>query len=187
LGILNLFAHEGYPGHHTEHQLKEKYLYHQKGYGEVASALLHSPSAVIAEGIATTAGEIIFPGQEIYEWTVEVILKEAGLPAADPEDMEKIATAQRALRYVNGNAAILYHTGELTKEQTVDYIRENALSTKMRAEKAFSFISNPLYRSYIFTYTQGYDLVEQAAGEEKRTLFKRLLMEEFLPSELAVM
>ena len=61
LWLLGTFAHEGYPGHHTEALLKERLLYQGKGYAEQAVALLNSPAAVISEAIATTASEIIFP------------------------------------------------------------------------------------------------------------------------------
>ncbi|HEU0165715.1 MAG TPA: hypothetical protein VFQ54_11780, partial [Thermomicrobiales bacterium] len=32
--LLDLMCHEGYPGHHTEHSLKEQLLYRDRGYGE---------------------------------------------------------------------------------------------------------------------------------------------------------
>lgn len=188
LTLIDTFAHEGYPGHHTEAQLKEQRFYQEKGYGEAAVALLHSPAAVIAEGIATTAVEIIFPEDSQYQWTVDVLLPAAGLSALEtPAEMARIAKAQRDLRYVSGNAAILYHSGQLDREGAIDYLQQYGLGTRERAEKAASFISSPLFRSYIFTYTQGYDLIEQAAGEEKKPLFLRLLQEQWLPSQLATM
>jgi hypothetical protein len=185
IDLANLFAHEGYPGHHTEHQLKEQHLYKEKGYTEYASALLHSPSAVIAEGIATTAAEIIFPDDSIYDWTCSVLLPAAGLPAIEPDHLRRITQAREIARAVSCNAAILFHRGEINAEQAVEYIRTYALSTEKRARQSFSFITNPLFRSYIFTYTEGYKLIEQAAkGGDKRPLFERLLHEEILPSAL---
>lgn len=187
-GVLGLFAHEGYPGHHTEGQLKEKLLYHEKGYAEQAALLLHSPSAVIAEGIATLALEIIFPDDSADAWNDEVLFPAAGIQPDPPEVIRQIHQAREQLRYVSGNAAILYNTGELTPEQTVDYFQTYALSSRPRAEKSFRFISHPLFRSYPFTYTEGYDLIRRAtrAGDEK-PLFRRLLTEQILPSQLAAM
>jgi len=78
LGILSTFAHEGYPGHHTESLLKEISLYREKGYGEQSAMLLHSPAAVIAEGIAVQAVEIIFPDDSHYDWIADVVLPAAG-------------------------------------------------------------------------------------------------------------
>lgn len=187
LDLANLFAHEGYPGHHTEHQLKEKHLYQERGWGEMAAALLHAPWAVTAEGIATTAVEIIFPDASHHDWTAGVLLPEAGLPPADPAQLKRIAKAREALRWVSSNAAILHHTGHLDEAQTVDYIRAYSLATEKRAQQGFRFITNPLFRAYVFTYTEGYTLIEHAARGDKTPIFKRLLVEQILPSRLAAM
>ena len=186
LWLIGTFAHEGYPGHHTEALLKEHLLYQQKGYAEQAVALLNSPSAVISEAIATTASEIIFPNGSEYDWTVDVLLPAAGIDAGETADqIRRIGQAGETLRYVSGNAAIQYHTGQLTKAQTIDYIQTYALVTPERAAKSFSFLSHPLYGSYLFTYTEGYDLITQATkGGDKLPLFRRLLTEQILPSQL---
>ena len=186
LGLINTFAHEGYPGHHTEHILKERLLYREKGYGEQAVALLNSPAAVISEGIATTAVEILFPDGTHYDWTIDVILPAAGIETGETaEQLRRISQAAATLRYVNGNAAIHYHTDQFTKAQTIDYIQTYGLSTAARAAKSFSFLSHPLYGSYLFTYTTGYDLIVQATADgDKLPLFRRLLTEQILPSQL---
>ncbi len=183
--LIGTFAHEGYPGHHTEHMLKEKALYREKGYAEQAAMLLHSPAAVIAEGIATTALEMIFPEDDHHEWNVEVLLPAATIatPPDLAEQLRRISTASADLRYVTGNAAILYHTGKLDREQTIDYIRTYGLVTPERATKSFSFLSHPLYRAYIFTYSVGYDLIKATADPEQT--FRRLLTQQLLPSQLA--
>lgn len=189
LELANLFAHEGYPGHHTEHQLKEQRLYYERGYGETAAALLHSPSAVIAEGIATTAVEIIFPHGSHHDWTVEVLLPAAGLPPADAEALRRIAQARDVLRWVSPNVAILFHTGEINDAQAIEYYQAYGLVTEKRARQSFNFITNPLFRAYIFTYTEGYVLIEQAAaqhGGDKQPVFNRLLVEAVLPSRLVI-
>ncbi len=184
-GLIGTFAHEGYPGHHTEHMLKEMALYRGKGYAEQAAMLLHSPSAVIAEGIATTALKIIFPDGDHHEWTAGEIFPTAGIDEGTDvaSRLQAVDAAARPLRYVNGNAAILYHTGRLDEAQTLEYLQTYGLSTPSRAAKSFSFLSHPLYRSYIFTYSQGYDLI--AATADPRATFLRLLTEQVLPSRIA--
>ncbi|MEZ4516795.1 MAG: hypothetical protein R3C44_08145 [Chloroflexota bacterium] len=116
--LLGTFAHEGYPGHHTEALLKEEALYNQRGYAEQSAMILLSPAAVIAEGIATTALEMIFPEGSGYAWTRDVLLPAAGLNGAAREATEQsqaIGNALRQLRYVTGNAAIFYHSGRLSR------------------------------------------------------------------------
>jgi hypothetical protein len=184
-GLLGTFAHEGYPGHHTEQILKDKLLYQEKGYLEEAVRLLSSPGAVIAEAIATTALEIIFPNHSDEAWNDEVMFPAAGLTAEPIEQRIRIMQADHQLRYVYDNAAILFHTGRLNEEQTVDYFRTYTLSNDLRARRNFRFINDPLFPSYTHTYTWGYDLIAQATnGRDKTPLFRHLLTEQCLPSDL---
>ncbi|MBP8949013.1 MAG: hypothetical protein KBG73_09235 [Candidatus Promineofilum sp.] len=186
LALLSTFAHEGYPGHHTEGVLKEIELYQKRGYAEQAAMLLHSPAAVISEGIATIAREMIFPNDSHYAWNAEVLLPAAGLPVEPGlvDRLRRIDEATTSLRYVNGNAAILYHTGLITKAGAIDYMQTYALATPERAAKSVSFFTHPLFRAYIFTYSIGYDLI--AATADPAATFRRLLTEQVLPSELAL-
>jgi len=183
--LLATFAHEGYPGHHTEAILKEQALYRQRGYAEQAAALLHSPAAVIAEGIATTALDIIFPDGAGHDWTAEVLLPAAGI-AVEPDTAARLRgleAAGAALRAVNPNAAILYHTGQLDEAQTLDYIRTYGMTSPERSAQIFRFCTHPLYRAYSFTYSEGHKLI--ATSPDPVATFRRLLTEQVLPSELA--
>lgn len=188
LGLIGTFAHEGYPGHHTEALLKEHRFAEQLGYAEMQVALLHSPAAVIAEGIATTAVEIIFPNGSHHDWTVNVLLPAAGITTDDtPATLRRLAKAANTLRHVSGNAAILLHSGKLTEAEATDYVQTYALATPERAAKTLSFITHPLFRPYVFTYTSGYDLLAAAAGDDKLQIFSRCLHEQILPSQLAAL
>ena len=60
--LLLLACHEGYPGHHTESTLKERFLYRERGLQEQC-LFFNGPQVVIAEGIATLAGPVAFRGQ----------------------------------------------------------------------------------------------------------------------------
>jgi hypothetical protein len=148
---------------------------------------LNAPEGVIAEGIATTALEIIFPNHSSFEWINEVILPAAGLEGEPVEQMVRLNKSGRLLRHVMGNAAILYHTGRLNREQIIDYFQTYGLANKERAEKSFEFISDPLFRAYTFTYTTGYDLIAEAANGDKMPIFLRLLTDGILPSEIGTL
>lgn len=39
-------------------------------------------------------------------------------------------------------------------------------------------------RVFVFTYILGYDLIDNASGDNKSAIFKRLLTETMLPSDL---
>jgi hypothetical protein len=149
--------------------------------------LLHSPAAVIAEGIAMTAVEIIFPGREHLHWTLEHLLPAIPMPLQETADqIWHIQEAMQQLRWVVGNAAIQLHTRQLSTDQTIEYLVTYGVTTRERAQKSLQFITHPLYRSYPFTYTEGYELISRAAGGgDKRETFLSCLTEQRLPSTLA--
>jgi hypothetical protein len=89
---------------------------------------------------------------------------------------------------VAGNAALRYHTGQADQAQTLDYLKTMEALDEDRAAKTFEFISHPLGRSYIFTYTAGYDLINAAAkGGDKQHVFKHLLNKPVLPRDLVAL
>ena len=60
-GLVGYLAHEGYPGHHTEHALREAWQYRGRGQGEYALQLINTPESLISEAIATSALELELP------------------------------------------------------------------------------------------------------------------------------
>src|SRR3954449_8744439 len=57
--IVELAAHEVYPGHHTERALKEQHLVRERGVLEETIQLVPTPQAGVAEGIATTGIDVL--------------------------------------------------------------------------------------------------------------------------------
>src|SRR5215213_5123175 len=117
--LVPLLTHEAYPGHHTEHALKEQVLYRERGYGEHAIQLINTPECLISEGIAMLAEKMIFPGDEGHRWRAEMLYPAAGI-AADPERDAAIERASTVLRAVRGNAAILFHAEERPDQEVID-------------------------------------------------------------------
>lgn len=188
--LLDLMAHEGYPGHHTEHALKEVRLYHDKGYGEHSIQLINTPECVISEGIATLARSMIFDEAEGTRWQAEHVWQPFGIDA-DPEREARIVGAQWVLRSVGGNAALLMHQEGRSEDEVVQYLMEYGLSTEEEARHRVRFIADPLWRPYIFTYHVGRDLLArwldaaEAGGESRHSRFVRLLEEQLTPGAIA--
>lgn len=188
--LLNLMAHEGYPGHHTEHALKEIRLYHERGYGEHAIQLINTPECVISEGIATLAESMIFNKNEGTRWQAEHVWQPFGIEA-DPDREARIIDAQWVLRSVGGNAALLMHQEGRPEEEVVRYLMEYGLSTEEEARHRLQFIADPLWRPYIFTYHVGRDLLArwldhaQENDETRESRFVRLLEEQLTPGAIA--
>ena len=59
LDLIHLAAHEVYPGHHTEHAVKEQLLIRDQGKIEEGIQLVPTPQAVLSEGIAETGGDVV--------------------------------------------------------------------------------------------------------------------------------
>jgi hypothetical protein len=184
--LTDLLAHEGYPGHHTEHALKER-LYTEQGLGEHALQLINTPECVISEGIATLAEKMVFDPNELVRFRRERVYPAAGI-SGDPEREVAIGTALRILRSVPGNAALLLHEEGRDPEDVVAYLLRYALSTEAEARQRLRFIADPLWRAYIFTYHVGYELISNwldQAPDERRGRFRTLLSAQVYPSQIA--
>lgn len=179
--LLSLICHEAYPGHHTEHALKEQHLFVERGWGEHAMCLVAAPECVISEGIATLAPDIIFGG-DAATWAAAEIYPLAGLQG-DPERELQVAAAGRAIRALGANAALLLHEEGADPEEVVRYMMRYGLSTEREARQSLRFISDPLWRAYVWTYHVGRDILERwLEGGDRTARFRTLLTEQVYPS-----
>ncbi|MGH2561356.1 MAG: hypothetical protein ACRDJH_20010 [Thermomicrobiales bacterium] len=185
--LPGLLAHEVYPGHHTEHALKEQYLYRERGYGEHAIQLINTPECVISEGIATLAESVIYTPEELAAWLAETVYPAAGV-TGDPAREAAVHRAQRALRPVSANAALLLHHEGATEKEVVAYLMRYGLRPEKEARHSLDFIRDPLWRAYIFTYHAGHDLLgrwlDAAPAVERQARFRTLLTEQIAPSRV---
>ncbi len=181
--LTHLIAHEAYPGHHTEHCLKEAGLYAERGWAEQSIFLLNTPECVMAEGIANSGQKVIFGPGEMLRWQAATVYPAAGL-AGDPHE-PRIVQAAAALAGVSGNAALLLHDEGRTEADVVRYIMRYGLLTEDRARQRLRFLAAPLWRSYIFTYFYGEHMIEQwlERGDPVER-FGTLLRDQIYPSLL---
>ncbi len=184
--LTDLLAHEGYPGHHTEHALKERH-YTEHGLGEHALQLINTPECLISEGIATVAEKMLFTPRELVRFRRERVYPAAGI-SGDPDREVAIGAAQRILRSVPGNAALLLHEEGQDPEDVVAYLQRYGLVAEEEARQRLRFIADPLWRAYIFTYHVGYELISgwlDQAPAERQSRFRTLLTEQVYPSQIA--
>ncbi|CAN5870522.1 hypothetical protein BH24DEI2_BH24DEI2_00880 [soil metagenome] len=181
-GLPNLIAHEVYPGHHTEHALKEQRLLNEAGHLEHALLLINAPECVVSEGIATWALQMVMAEDELADWLADDLAPPLGMDGEEVRRMLAVGRAKEALRGVSGNAALLLYEEGRSEADVLDYIKRYALRKPEEAQKSLKFLQNPMFRSYIFTYTAGYDLLEPLlAGKDADTWFSRLLQEPVTP------
>jgi len=178
--VAHLVAHESYPGHHSEHSKKEAGLVRKYKFLEESLFLVGTPQCLISEGLADLGLEILL-GEE-----AEVNLKDhfvaLGIPY-DPEEHERVRRAASVLSKVRSNAALMLHDEHLDSDFVTTEIERLALLPNSRAKKTIDFLSDPLWRTYIFCYEEGLPLCRKYTGGDHRK-FLELLSEQMLPSEL---
>ncbi len=182
--LPDLIAHEGYPGHHTELCIKEEKLINKNGWEEFTVNLINAPSCVMNEAIATSALETIMSEEELIHWLGKELLPRAGFGHIDAKRLVAIFKAGSKLGSVTGNASFMLHDQNKSEEEIVQYIQRYALFSEKAAQRSYRFITNPLYRSYTFTYHVGKELLTELFSKKgsRDQYFARLLAEPVSPT-----
>ncbi len=183
--MLPLIIHEGYPGHHTEHALKEQQLYRQQRRAEACVQLINAPECVMSEGVADLAHEVIFTDQELKAWLQGFYFQVSAPCAANVAHDQAIVRARKQLRSLWGNATLLLHRDGVDEQTVVDYLQKYGALTEKKARRAYRSISNPLHRLYAFSYQYGYELLRRyiEAGD-RIARFRKLLEQPLTPSRI---
>ena len=182
--VVEAVAHEAYPGHHTEGAIKEHLLYRQEGRAEHAIHLL-APECVLAEGMAVSALGMIFSDSDLVAFLRDELCPLAGLPGEDAERQVAVARATDALRGVTSNAALLLHSDGQPPDEVKRYVERYLLGSPGDVDHAMGFIQIPLWRSYVFNYSMGRELVAPLLeGPDRVANFSRLLSEPLTPTQV---
>ncbi|HEV8105430.1 MAG TPA: hypothetical protein VGP69_16980 [Gaiellaceae bacterium] len=178
--LIHLAAHEVYPGHHTEHAVKEQLLVRELGAIEEAIQLVPTPQAVLSEGIAEVGAEIVLADGGYAD--AYGVLARHGIEL-DAELTEQIATAAEPLGTVGLDAALMLHADGASPEEAQAYIERWRLVPPEQAKHGVRFTTDPTWRAYVVTYSAGLDLCRAYAGGEPAR-FHRLLTEHVRIGEL---
>ncbi len=171
--LIHLAAHEVYPGHHTEHAVKEQLLLRDRGVIEEGIQLVPTPQAVLSEGIAETGAEVVLDDAARAE--AYMVLAKHGL-VVDPELTERIAESLDKLSTAGLDAALLIHAEGVSPEEAQAYFERWRLATPEQGAHAVRFATDPTWRAYVITYTAGRDLCRAyTAGDPER--FRTLITE----------
>ncbi|MDQ6617952.1 MAG: DUF885 domain-containing protein [Actinomycetota bacterium] len=177
----HLVAHEAYPGHHTEHCRKEVGLVRRQKQLEETIFLVGTPQCLLAEGLADLGLEIVAGRRP--EPVVAGHLRPLGIPY-DADLVAQLAEAGESLGRVRGNAALLLHEQGADVDTVVDYLARWSLLSRVRAEKAVQFLTDPTWRAYVYCYAEGVARCRRfVAGDPAR--FARLISEQLTPADLA--
>ncbi len=185
--IVDLAAHEGYPGHHVHHTMMEWNLYKKHNWIEFSIYLLYSPQSLIAEGVANYGAELIFTEEERLKFEKEVIFPLSGLDSSKVESYYHIIGIVNKLNYSINTAAKNFPDGSRTEAKTIDWLKKYNLRTEESAKKLIEFIKR--YRTYIVNYSAGYDLIKfliesKNSETEKWKLFNEIISTPVIPSNI---
>ncbi|GAG54731.1 unnamed protein product, partial [marine sediment metagenome] len=151
--ILSTAAHEGYPGHHTHNAIKEELLYHKKCQFEHSILLIPTPEAVISEGIGNTGLDVLLSQKEIAQITLDQLC-----PNPLDENVDRLRAQNNAWKKISGfsgNLAIFAHVDGWSDEQLVQYGLDFGFLPEKYLRQQLKFIRDPLWASYVFTYSIG--------------------------------
>jgi hypothetical protein len=193
-GFAHLVAHEAYPGHHLEHAWKEADLV-ERGRVECSALLINTPECFISEGLADLGFEFASPPTE-RPALLEAVFELAGIPnGADPERRREVAGRAAALmgprqtlRSSRVNAALMLHANGAPRAEVLDYLVSAGRYPPNVAAKRLEFLEHPLWRTYVFVYSDGEALlrqwVESVPERDRPGRFARLLHEQLTPGTI---
>jgi hypothetical protein len=167
--IKSWVTHETYPGHQT--QLCRREMLYRKGKLGLEStlSLVNVPESTISEGLAECGGLFL---------------------NLEKDDNEKLLVVLGRLgRWVGKQAAFMLNQDEVPEEEVATYIAENTFVSLDRAKARIPFMVDPIWRTYVFTYDEGWTFVSnlflQAKENEKQKEFFEVLYSELhVPSSL---
>lgn len=162
--VIDLAAHEGYPGHHVFNALIEKHLVNERGWLEYSIYNLYSPVSLLAEGSANYGIEVAFPWDERLMFEQEVLFPLAGLNPSGAEQYYEIQRVLHQLSYADNLIAQQWMDDEIDDEQAIKLLMKYALNSEERAGQRLSFIKHN--RAYVMTYNYGQDLVKAYLAEQ---------------------
>ncbi len=181
LDLIHLACHEVYPGHHTEHAVKEQLLVRDHGRLEETIALVPTPTAVLSEGIAEIGADVILDDASREE--AYAIIRRHGVELADPELGAKISEQIDQLRTVGLNAALMIFEDGMPLDDAQAYVQRWTLNPAEQAAQTIRFVTDPTWRAYTITYSAGRELCSAYVGDDPAR-FRRLLTEQVRVSEL---
>ena len=177
---VHLAAHEGYPGHHTEHAWKERLLVQEGGRLEESILLVPTPQSIVSEGIAEVGPEILLDDDALAQ--LQRLLAEHGIDY-DAQRARAIDEALEPLRTVSVDAALLIHEEGRSTDEAQAYIQRWSLVDAERAAHGVAFVTDPTWRAYTINYSAGRDVCRAWVGGDP-VRFRRLLTEQIRVSEL---
>jgi hypothetical protein len=180
LDLLQLAIHETYPGHHAERCCKEEALVRGRGLLEETIVLVPAPQSLVSEGIAELAPILLLEGDAGER--LAAVLQDAGVDL-DLGHARAVEAARDPCRWAEVNAALVFHDGGASEDDTRRYLERWALLSPELAAHLIRFLKEPTSRTYLITYSAGRDLCRAFVGG-RPDRFRQLLTEQVRVGDL---
>jgi hypothetical protein len=177
---LQLACHEGYPGHHVFNSLTEEQLARREKRMEFSVQPTFSPQSLLSEAAATAAPRVAFSWEERTRIEHDVLFPLAGLEAGNFERYLQVEELVDALYPAELAVAREYLDGRLEFVRAAAAMSDRALMA--HSEAALRYLNE--YRTYVVTYTEGRDRVEEwlkmasvqnSDREDRWTAYRKLI------------
>jgi hypothetical protein len=179
LWLLELVAHEAYPGHHTEHLCKDTGLIGSLGRIELGVYLYPTPQVVVAEGIAQLGLELLLGAD------ADTVGAQCLRPLGIRFDVETAAVYRRAedmLLPLGANLVMLLDGGR-SVDEVCAYACRWALQDDEFVESFVESLTSNRWPAYESCYAESLPLCRRFVGCDADR-FQRLLCEQLTPRDL---
>ena len=177
--LLELVAHEAYPGHHTEHVCKDTDLIGRLGRIELGVYLYTTPQVVVAEGIAELGLEVLLGAD------ADAVGAQCLRPLGIGYDVGTAAVVRRAeemLLPLRANVAMLLDDGRSADEMR-SYARRWMLEDDEFVDGFVESMISDRWPAYESCYAESLPLCRRFVGGDLDR-FGRLLREQLTPGDL---
>jgi hypothetical protein len=179
--IVELALHEVYPGHHSEHAVKEQRFIRERGELEESIQLVPTPAALMQEGLAETGPSVVL--DDGMRERLVAILERRDFPA-DLDRQREMRETRLPLRRLGVDAALMIHEDGVPAAEVQAYLERWGLVPAEQAQHTIRFVTDPTWRAYVINYSTGGELCRAwVAGDSAR--FARLLTEHVRVQDVA--
>jgi hypothetical protein len=191
--LIGLVTHETYPGHHLEHAWHEAVRVDERAELEASALLINAPECLISEGLAEVGRRFAVPPNDETDLVTELVDRAGIATGSDSPTRRALAEQAVRIREIRAglgpaavDAALMLHVDGLDRVAVRSWLERVALMTPERAEKRLEFLEHPLWRTYVFVYSEGAALLERwlsaVPADSEPARFRRLLVEPVTPS-----
>jgi hypothetical protein len=177
--LVELVAHEAYPGHHTEHVCKEVALMRGRRRTECCVWVYPTPQALMAEGIAMLAPEVLL-GDEIEEVGARCLCPFLEYDTAGSAAVRK---AHELLLPVRAHLALMLDENRIDRAGMHVYARRWLLDDDAYLERLVDNLCQRQWPAYESCYPEGLRSCRRFVDGD-RGRFARLLREQLTPAAL---